>query len=74
VPFAAPGGVVDPPEARHRVGAGRGLGGAARRRLVPLLPRRLVYMRWNVWGRGRELPTLPQDSFRALYRRRHGKS
>jgi len=44
------------------------------RRLAPMLPRWLVYARWNVWGRGRELPALPHDSFRALYRRRHGKS
>lgn len=50
------------------------LAGWLARRLVPMLPRRLVYSRWNVWGRGRELPTLPHDSFRALYRRRHGKS
>jgi L-lactate dehydrogenase complex protein LldF len=41
------------------------------RRLVPRLPRWLVYTRWNVWGRGRELPALPHQSFRALYRRRN---
>jgi L-lactate dehydrogenase complex protein LldF len=49
------------------------LAGWLARRLVPMLPRRLVYTRWNVWGRGRELPALPRDSFRALYRRRDGK-
>ena len=49
------------------------LAGWLARRLVPLLPRRLVYTRWNVWGRGRELPALPRYSFRALYRRRPGK-
>jgi len=43
------------------------------RRLWPLLPRRLLYVRWNVWGRQRELPVMPRDSFRAKYRRRkHG--
>jgi L-lactate dehydrogenase complex protein LldF len=53
-------------------GAYRLAGWLARRR-VPLLPRRLVYARWNAWGRGRELPALPRYSFRALYRRRLGK-
>jgi L-lactate dehydrogenase complex protein LldF len=44
------------------------------RKLVPMLPRRLVYLRWNVWGRQRELPAMPRDSFRAHYRRhRRGK-
>src|SRR5207244_805158 len=40
------------------------------RRLVPLLPRALVYSRWNAWGRGRELPEMPRQSFRAQWRRR----
>ncbi|HET7504742.1 MAG TPA: lactate utilization protein B [Kofleriaceae bacterium] len=46
------------------------LAGWLARRLVPLLPRRLVYVRWNAWGRQRELPPMPRDSFRAQYRRR----
>ena len=40
------------------------------RRLMPFMPRAWVYGRWNVWGKQRELPTLPRRSFRALYRRR----
>lgn len=40
------------------------------RRIAPRLPRRLLYARWNVWGRQRELPPMPRDSFRRLYRRR----
>jgi L-lactate dehydrogenase complex protein LldF len=40
------------------------------RRLVPLLPRALVYSRWNGWGRQRELPPMPRKSFRALWRQR----
>jgi len=40
------------------------------RRLVPLVPRRLLYVKWNAWGRQRELPVMPRDSFRTLYRRR----
>jgi hypothetical protein len=41
--------------------------------VVPRLPRALVYSRLNAWGRGRELPEMPRDSFRAQWRRR-GKS
>ncbi len=43
------------------------------RRVVPLLPRWLVYTRWNAWGRGRELPPMPAHSFKALYRRHRGE-
>lgn len=49
----------------------RAAGGAVRW-VVPRLPRRLVYNRWNIWGKNRELPDMPRRSFRALYRRRHG--
>jgi L-lactate dehydrogenase complex protein LldF len=31
------------------------------------LPRVLVYNRWNVWGRQRDLPPLPRKSFREEY-------
>lgn len=37
---------------------------------LPWLPRWLVYNRFNSWGRQRELPPLPPQSFRDLYRRR----
>ena len=43
------------------------------RRATPLLPRFLLYARWNAWGRQRELPPMPRRSFRALYRRRRGR-
>jgi len=46
------------------------LAGWAARRIVPLLPRRWLYGRWNSWGLQRELPSMPKQSFRALYRRR----
>ena len=46
------------------------LGGWLARRLLPLVPRRLLYARWNVWGRQRELLPMPRRSFRAEYRRR----
>jgi L-lactate dehydrogenase complex protein LldF len=41
--------------------------------IVPGLPRPLVYHRFNPWGRQRELPDMPRDSFRERYRSRHGK-
>ena len=46
------------------------LSGWLARRVVPRLPRALVYSRLNAWGRGRELPEMPRDSFRAQWRRR----
>jgi L-lactate dehydrogenase complex protein LldF len=45
------------------------LAGWLLRRLTPVLPRALVYCRWNVWGRRRDLPPMPRESFRQLYRR-----
>ena len=49
------------------------LSGWMGRRIGPLLPRFLLYSRWNTWGRGRELPDFPPTSFRDLYRRRDGR-
>ncbi len=45
------------------------LGGALMRWLLPRLPRALVYGPWNPWGRGRELPPMPRESFRDLVRK-----
>ncbi len=36
------------------------------------LPRRIVYGSWNVWGRTRELPRVPRQSFLEWYRERMG--
>jgi L-lactate dehydrogenase complex protein LldF len=46
------------------------LAGWLARHLLPLVPRRLLYVPWNTWGRQRELPPMPRHSFRALYRKR----
>lgn len=46
-------------------------GGRLMRAIVPRLPRVLVYNRFNVWGRQRELPPMPAESFRDLWRKRH---
>ncbi len=34
------------------------------RRMLRLLPRFLIYNRWNAWGRQRELPVPPRQSFK----------
>jgi L-lactate dehydrogenase complex protein LldF len=36
------------------------------------LPRALLYVRWNAWGRRRELPPPPEESFRETWRRTRG--
>jgi L-lactate dehydrogenase complex protein LldF len=43
------------------------LAGRMARRLLPLMPRWLLYNRFNDWGRQRELPQVPKRSFRELY-------
>jgi L-lactate dehydrogenase complex protein LldF len=45
------------------------IAGRVARTALRLLPRRLVYSRWNVWGRRRELPVAPRRSFRELIRK-----
>jgi L-lactate dehydrogenase complex protein LldF len=44
--------------------------GGLSRFALRVLPRSLVYSRRNVWGRQRELPSPPHESFRALRRKR----
>lgn len=47
--------------------------GRVGRTLLRVLPRPLVYHRLNPWGRQRELPEPPRQSFRDLYRERSRK-
>lgn len=49
------------------------LSGKIVRWLLPKLPRFMLYNRFNAWGNQRELPEIPRESFRELYRKRHGK-
>jgi L-lactate dehydrogenase complex protein LldF len=42
------------------------MGGNLMRAIVPRLPRSLVYGPWNPWGVQRELPPMPEQSFRDL--------
>ncbi len=37
---------------------------------LPKLPRFLIYNRWNSWGKQRELPPMPRQSFRDLWKHR----
>lgn len=37
---------------------------------LPKLPRFLTYNRFNSWGKNRELPEMPKQSFRAMYKNR----
>jgi L-lactate dehydrogenase complex protein LldF len=48
------------------------LAGWLARKVLPALPRAMLYGRWNGWGRQRELPPIPRESFRAAYRRYRG--
>jgi L-lactate dehydrogenase complex protein LldF len=45
------------------------LAGWFARLALRVLPRGILYSRWNAWGRHRELPPAPQESFRAAYKR-----
>ena len=45
--------------------------GKTARFIVPKLPRFLVYNGLNPWGRQREMPEMPNKSFRELYRERN---
>lgn len=37
------------------------------------LPRKLIYNRLNVWGKERELPEIPKESFKKWYKKTHQK-
>lgn len=50
-----------------------GFAGWLARKIIPLLPRWLLYNRLNDWSRQRELPQIPSNSFREQYARRRQK-
>ncbi|MEK6250117.1 MAG: LUD domain-containing protein, partial [Planctomycetales bacterium] len=48
--------------------------GKTTRFALAVLPRFIIYNRFNVWGRQRELPAVPKQSFREAFRKsKHGK-
>lgn len=50
------------------------LGGKVARMALKVLPRWMVYHRFNAWGRARELPHNPGPSFQEWYRNREKRS
>ena len=50
------------------------LAGRMARTIVPWLPRFMLYNPLNVWGRRRELPEFPKESFQQAYARRQKSS
>ncbi len=46
------------------------IGGKIARVVVPLLPRSIIYSKYNTWGKNRELPKFPKNSFKELYKKR----
>lgn len=43
------------------------------RRIMPWVPRFMIYHRFNAWGKQRELPEFPRDSFRDQFRKRQSQ-
>jgi len=39
------------------------------RKIVPKLPKSLLYSKYNVWGKTRDLPEFPEHSFKELYKK-----
>jgi L-lactate dehydrogenase complex protein LldF len=44
--------------------------GKIARKIVPLLPRWMLYNGVNAWGKYREMPEFPKKSFKELYQER----
>lgn len=43
--------------------------GKTLRKVVPLLPKSVVYNKYNIWGQTRDLPKMPKNSFKELYKK-----
>ncbi|HEX5167752.1 MAG TPA: lactate utilization protein B [Cyclobacteriaceae bacterium] len=50
------------------------IAGSAARFMLAILPRFMVYNKLNTWGKARDLPTVPKESFRHWYIRKGRKS
>ena len=48
--------------------------GKKARRYLKKLPRWMIYNRWNQWGKQRELPQVPKESFKEWYSRTQNKN
>lgn len=45
------------------------LAGKIARKIVPLLPKGLIYNKLNVWGKQRDMAPMPKESFKELYKK-----
>ncbi|WP_419770903.1 MAG: lactate utilization protein B [Candidatus Marinarcus sp.] len=46
------------------------IAGKVARKVVPLLPNFILYSKSNVWGKYREMPKMPKNSFKELYEKK----
>ena len=46
------------------------LGGKVMRKIIPMLPDSIIYSKANVWGKQRDIPKMPKNSFKELYKQR----
>jgi len=46
--------------------------GKVARKVVPLLPKFMIYNRFNVWGKQRDIPSMPKKSFKEIYKEEFG--
>ncbi|WP_298750315.1 lactate utilization protein B [uncultured Arcobacter sp.] len=46
------------------------LGGKIMRKIIPMLPDSIIYSKANVWGKQRDIPKMPKNSFKELYKQR----
>ncbi len=42
--------------------------GKVARKIVPKLPKGMIYNKFNIWGKQRDLPNMPEKSFKDLYK------
>ncbi|RXJ68607.1 4Fe-4S ferredoxin [Halarcobacter ebronensis] len=42
--------------------------GKITRKIVPLIPKKIIYNRFNIWGKQRDIPNMPTKSFKELYK------
>ena len=50
------------------------MAGKVARKVVPMLPKSVLYNKANVWGKQRDLPEFPKKSFKELYQEQKGAS
>jgi L-lactate dehydrogenase complex protein LldF len=46
------------------------IGGKIMRKVIPMLPDSIIYSKANVWGKQRDIPKMPKNSFKELYKQR----